>query len=179
MGVCVCVFKCFQCLRSCWIYVARAPSLQQWCCWRQYKHTVRRGRSAGLPVLTKMLRCLQRSKSLYYSSCSRYPIQINQLSALLQDRQIIFPFYKFVSKFPRPYCKALRHHLHTTALRRTSGQSIGIILTCSLLSIPYLSFLNRAELSPFHLHSRYFLCLYLFFLCQLRFICFNAALSTS
>lgn len=46
--------------------------------------TVRRGRSAGLPALTKMLRCLRSSQSLDRASCFCYPIQINQPKTLLQ-----------------------------------------------------------------------------------------------
>jgi hypothetical protein len=73
-------------------------------------------------------------------------------------------FINLYQNSPILIVSALRQKLHTTALRRTSGRSIGIILTrCSLLSTPFLTFVNRIDILLAHLHYRYFRCLLPYF----------------
>jgi hypothetical protein len=88
LRACVCVFKIFSVFKELLdlrlsstkpAALALLKAAQTDC------PSVRRGRSAVLPVLTKMLRCSRSSKSLFRASRCCYPIQINQPQTFLQS----------------------------------------------------------------------------------------------
>ena len=98
----------------------------------------------------------------------RLPVAVRSISRLLlphsnkptldfvaKNTKLFFHFINLHQNSPVLTARPLRQELHIATLRRTSGRSVGIIPTCCcLLSIPHLTFLNRTDLSPFHLHSR-------------------------
>ena len=107
-GVCVCL-KFIQCLKSFPIYVAQALSLA--CISGAAEcSTNRLSVEAGRLIYPCSQKCcfISEARGRRSVHLTRVSTQFKQPNFRLccKEHQTIFPVYKFVSKFPHPYCKA-------------------------------------------------------------------------